>query len=83
MPILLGRLDDENGRPLILSVKKPILIQTVLTDILGKCVSEYWEEGYYIRLNDRAEVNEDAVMNLLTPNHSQSVQQVWRDDRHP
>ncbi len=60
-------LDDENGRTLILSAKKPTLIQTVLTDILGKCVSEYWEEGYHIRLNDRAEVNEDAVMNLLTP----------------
>ncbi len=60
-------LDDENGRTLILSAKKPTLIQTVLTGILGKCVSEYWEEGYHIRLNDRAEVNEDAVMNLLTP----------------
>lgn len=60
-------LDDANGRTLILSAKKPTLIQTVLTDILGKCVSEYWEEGYHIRLNDRAEVNEDAVMNLLTP----------------
>lgn len=60
-------VDDSNGRTLILYSKKPGLIQTVLTDILARCISEDWEEGYHIRLNGRADIDEASVMSLLTP----------------
>ena len=60
-------VDDAAGRTLVLYAQKPSLMQTVLTDLLARCVSEHWQKGYHIRLNGRAEINEAAVMNLLTP----------------
>jgi len=59
-------VDDQNGRTLLLYSKKPTLIQTVLTDILGKSISEDWEEKYNVRLNGRANIDEAAVMALLS-----------------
>ena len=59
-------VDDREGRTLVLYSKKPTLIQTALTDLLAYCVSEHWENGYRIRLNNRADVNEAAAMALLS-----------------
>lgn len=59
-------VDDQQGRTLVLYSQKPTLIQTALTDLLAYCVSEHWEDGYRIRLNNRADVSEAAVMALLS-----------------
>ncbi len=60
-------LDEGDMRTLILYSKKPTVIQTVLTDMLAKCMEEYWDERYRIRLNGRAETDEASVMALISP----------------